>query len=187
MLEIYDIYTIPFSIQAVEKIKKINKQRDYNANPTNYNNYGAEFNTTWVGLAGELAFKHFLDLNPVEYRYYSDIRTKDIVDFDVYSLNIDVKTSSCKTEPQLYWNCGVSEPQFDKTIEQKKVNCFLFCNYNLLTNEASVLGFLHISDFQKLAKFTPQGTKRGSIELSVGDYSVKTYDLRPLNDLPKFR
>lgn len=139
-----NFYQKQFTESEVEALKKETENKNA---IHKYNNLGKDYGTRWVGTAGELTFKEYLDRTGSSYTHYYDAIEKDTIDFKLGKINIDVKTLARKHSPRLDWSCDVDATQMEKTIKQKIVNVFVFASYNTRTNVCSVLGSITVDSF----------------------------------------
>jgi hypothetical protein len=174
-----DWYTIQFSEEDVKKAKAIRASKDRNQWGNRF-----ESETRWVGYLGEIAFRCWLNEVGFGYRHYDLRDEKDIRDFTVGLLEIDVKTLVQKKYPQMYYNCEVNESQLDNDM----VNAYVFCRYMIDSNEVIVLGWIPKKDFLKRSWERKKGdTLAGGAIVTADMQQVKVSYLKPLIDIDRYR
>lgn len=177
-----DWYIKKFTPEIVEQIKRYDGEKQ---DRLQGNSFDEEFETRWVGTAGEIAFKEWLDKVGIAYEWKLN-RGIDYWDFTIGRLKIDVKTVSTKYEPKMHYGCDVVKKQWDKIQTIADINGLVFCRHIIPTNTTIVMGWLPTDEFGEKAVFQEAGTKLGKIVISTDQYGVQVKDLRVLEEIPEF-
>ncbi len=172
-----------------EELKNNLKQYQHEKNESlNYNNFANEVDTRWVGIAGELTFKRWLDGIGISYEHCLG-EDKDDKDFIIGRLNVDVKIVSTKYEPKDYYGCDVVATQWEKIRKYEKINALVFGRYLFnqdKLDEVIIMGWLPVGEFAAQAKFHKEGDILHKFAVRNDMYDVQIKQLRPLIEIDRF-
>ena len=174
-----DWYIVEFTEEEVAEAKRIRTEKDKN-------NWGDHFSsdTRWIGYLGEIAFKCWLEEMGMTFHHWDYIDRKDIRDFTVSSLEIDVKTVGTNYFPRESYGCTVAVAQLDNEV----VNAYVFCRFILEERRAIVMGWIPKDEFIKLSKGHKKGERVNEHFVSPADMrQVCVRQLKPLIDIDRYR
>lgn len=175
----YDWFDVEFSDEEVREAKKRREYKDSNK-------WGDHFDseTRWVGYLGEIAFRAWLNQYGFAYKHWNQRDAKDTRDFTFGKLEIDVKTTSTKYPPKMFYGVEVLVSQ----LGNENVNAYVFCRYNLENNVATVLGWLPKDEFIEKSIERKAGDKvTESFTVRADMLEVKIQQLMRLIDLDRYR
>jgi len=183
-----DYYLKKFTDKEIEEFKKITDRKN---KILDYNNLDKNFETRWIGIPCELAFREFLDKNNFKYKHWTTFDRKDDRDFTIIQpskFEIDVKGISTNYFPRNEYACNITEKQWIKLDKKENiVDTFVFVRYWLPENTAIVVGAISKSQFKEKCEYCVKGTERGKIVLSTNNYEVPINELKTIEEffLPK--
>ena len=174
-----DWYISSVSQEQIVEAKKIVQE----ANNLAWSNK-FESDTRWIGYLGEQIFKEWLDKTKIPYHYWRESETKDIRDFTVGRLEIDVKAVGTNFFPQNNYGCQVVCSQ----LGNENVNAYVFCRYLLKENKVVIMGWLPKDEFLEISRLCKAGEQvTKSFKVPADMREVKLYQLKPLIDLDRYR
>lgn len=168
-----------YSENEIDRFKESTKEKN---NLFNYNNFDITYDTRWVGVACEDAFREYLNRHRIVSAYNVKPGLKDEYDFAVGQDKIDVKAISTKVIPKPDYACDVAEKQYKKIIQAwNPITVLVFARFILPKKMAMLLGAISKADFVKKATFYPVGSQRGSYKATTNFYELPISELTDLD------
>lgn len=138
----------------------------------------------WAGTLGELAvMKWFQDQN-VTYEYFPTLFRKDIKDFKVKTLNIDVKTRTHYYDPECEDMALVANNQLGNT----NVNFYIFCWFVPRFKKITILGHCSKKTFLDYRTEFEQGelVDRKYLSAKIATSGMRNLDLFTPSELSEW-
>lgn len=108
----------------------------------------------WMGYLGELAFREYLIQAGIEYEHHNTDSNKDLYDFTVSGVKIDVKTTVRRRHPTLEDHAVVPLEQINNSYD-----ALVFVSYDPTKGWAYLLGKISKDRFKKESILLARGER----------------------------